>query len=226
LSLSKTADATPVQAGNQIGFTITVSNAAGAATATGVAINDVLPGGSGISWSESPDKTECTITGTPQTLACTGITLAAGGSFSVHVISSTSTLSCALYSNTASATATNANPPQDATASITVNGCTDGKIAPTATTCSDFTGGTAGDLNAIEANLQSNLINNVSPGVFFYFASVLLPSAGTYTVDVVQSNTESRANFGVQQGQANLFSSNCVSANGLAVVTLSTTIPR
>jgi hypothetical protein len=38
---------------------------------------------------------------------------------------------------------------------------------------------------------------------------------------VVQSNTESRANFGVQQGQANLFSSNCVSANGLTVVTLS-----
>jgi uncharacterized repeat protein (TIGR01451 family) len=221
LSLSKTADATPVQAGNQIGFTITVSNAAGAATATGVTINDVLPGGSGISWSESPDKTECTITGSPQTLACSGITLTAGSSFSVHVISSTSTLSCALYSNTASATATNANPPQDATASITVNGCTDGKIAPTATTCSNFTGGTAGDLNAIEANLQSNLINNVSPGVFFYYSSVLFPSAGTYTVDVVQSNTEGRANFAVQQGQANLFSSNCVSANGLAVVTLS-----
>jgi hypothetical protein len=61
----------------------------------------------------------------------------------------------------------------------------------------------------------------VSPGVFFYYSSVLFPSAGTYTVDVVQSNTEGRANFAVQQGQANLFSSNCVSANGLAVVTLS-----
>jgi uncharacterized repeat protein (TIGR01451 family) len=228
LSLTKVADASPVAAGNTIGFVVTLSNASGAATAINATISDVLPGGSGINWSitgtptGSPDA--CSISGdapATETLTCTKNSLAAGSSISVHLTSPTSTLSCAQYSNTATASATNADPPADATASITVNGCTDGKIAPTATTCSDFTGGTAGDLLTIEANLQGNAINNVSPGVFFYYSSVLFPSAGTYTVDVVESNTEGRPNFGVQQGQANLFSSNCTSANNLAVVTTS-----
>jgi uncharacterized repeat protein (TIGR01451 family) len=228
LSLTKVADASPVAAGNTIGFVVTLSNASGAATAINATISDVLPGGSGINWSiagtptGSPDA--CSISGdapATETLTCTKNSLAAGSSISVHLTTPTSTLSCAVYSNTATASATNADPPDDVTATITVNGCTEGRIAPTATTCSDFTGGTAGDLLTIEANLQGNLINNVSPGVFFYYSSVLFPSAGTYTVAVVESNTEGRPNFGVQQDQANLFSSNCTSANNLAVVTTS-----
>ena len=53
LSITKTADAVTVDAGNTIGFTITLSNssAAGTGTATGATINDPLPGGSGVSWS-------------------------------------------------------------------------------------------------------------------------------------------------------------------------------
>ncbi|HEY5250787.1 MAG TPA: Ig-like domain repeat protein, partial [Acidimicrobiales bacterium] len=47
LSITKTADATPVSTGTSIGFSVTISNATGpnVGTATGVAINDPLPAG-------------------------------------------------------------------------------------------------------------------------------------------------------------------------------------
>ena len=50
LSISKTADATPVSAGSNIGFTVVVSNssAAGTGTAMGVTLNDPLPAGTGV----------------------------------------------------------------------------------------------------------------------------------------------------------------------------------
>ena len=53
LHITKMADATTVNAGDAIGFTIGVSNS-GPGTATGVTLTDPLPGGSGVSWSISP----------------------------------------------------------------------------------------------------------------------------------------------------------------------------
>ncbi len=56
--LTKTADhLAPVNAGEQIGFMITLHND-GPGTATGAAINDPLPGGTSgtVTWSESPDS--------------------------------------------------------------------------------------------------------------------------------------------------------------------------
>jgi len=119
--ITKTADAASVNAGSNIGFTVTVTNG-GVADATGVMINDPLPTGSGISWAESPDKSECTVSNaSPQVLSCGPLTLAAGGgSFSVHVQSSTTGASCGTYNNTATFTSTNAGTGQ-ATASTTVN---------------------------------------------------------------------------------------------------------
>ena len=125
VSITKTADAASVNAGSSIGFTITVTNS-GVADATGVTISDSLPGGTGLSpvhWAESPDNSNCTITGGDgsQVLSCGPVTLAAsGGSLSVHVSASTTAANCGTYDNTATFTSTNAGSGS-ASASIAVN---------------------------------------------------------------------------------------------------------
>src|SRR5205085_4029916 len=109
--ITKTADAASVNAGSDIGFTITVTNS-GVADATGVSIADNLPGGTGASpvhWTES--NASCSIAGQDgsQILSCGPLTLTAGGgSFSVHVSASTIADNCGQYDNTANFTSTNA----------------------------------------------------------------------------------------------------------------------
>src|SRR6185503_17158891 len=49
IGITKTADAESVNAGEQIGFTVTISNS-GSNTALGVTLSDPLPGGAGIDW--------------------------------------------------------------------------------------------------------------------------------------------------------------------------------
>ena len=115
LKVLKSADATSVNAGAAIGFTITASNT-GAGAASGALIDDVLP--TGVTWSIDAAVTagplQCTIT--TGTLTCTG-TLAALASQVVHVTAPTSTANCATYDNTVTLTAT--NTPQSPTASAT-----------------------------------------------------------------------------------------------------------
>jgi uncharacterized repeat protein (TIGR01451 family) len=121
LSLTKTADAAAVDAGAQIGFTVTVSNG-GPGDATGVVLDDPLPAGTGVDWSIVSGPANCTIQGSPptQTLHCTAVTLASVQSESVHVVSATAFASCAAYDNTATATATNSPAPAPASASTVV----------------------------------------------------------------------------------------------------------
>ncbi len=111
LVLTKTADhESPVNAGDQIGFTVTLHNN-GPGTATGAAINDPLPKGTvgTVTWSESPDNPDCSISGAPgsQVLACGPKTLASGEEISVHVTATTSAANCGVYNNTATFTTTN-----------------------------------------------------------------------------------------------------------------------
>ncbi len=128
LSVTKTADATPVLAGTTIGFTVVVQNSstAGTGTATGVTLNDPLPAGTGINWSISPAYAgpgTCTISGSvpSQVLTCSFGDMAPGASASVHISSTTNALSGGTYVNTATATATNspAVPPASATIVVT-----------------------------------------------------------------------------------------------------------
>ncbi|MDT4925344.1 MAG: hypothetical protein QOG01_3057, partial [Pseudonocardiales bacterium] len=121
LTLTKTADAAAVDAGAQIGFTVTVSNG-GPGDATGVVLDDPLPAGNGVNWSIASGPVNCTIQGSPptETLHCTAVTLASGQSESVHVVSATAFASCAAYDNTATVTATNSPSPNPATATTTV----------------------------------------------------------------------------------------------------------
>jgi uncharacterized repeat protein (TIGR01451 family) len=136
LSLTKTADADPVTAGDSIGFTVTVSNDAQAlGTATGVVFSDPLPGGAGVSWTIDPAVQDCTIdtdaqTGA-QTLNCGPFDLGPDESFSVHVTSPTSGSSCQVYPNEVSLTGNNNHPALTADASTTVQ-CPDVTLLKTA----------------------------------------------------------------------------------------------
>ena len=117
LTITKTADATTVNAGSQIGFTITVTNS-GPGTASNVAVTDTLPTGGGISWSESPDNASCSITA--GVLNCSFASIAAnGGTASVHVVSPTTGASCGTYNNRAAFSS--ADGSGGAAASVTVN---------------------------------------------------------------------------------------------------------
>ncbi len=124
LNVLKSADAASVVAGSPIGFTITVTNA-GPGIAAGAALNDPLPSASGVSWAISPAYSgpgSCSISNgsSGPTLVCTFGDMAANASASVHVSSATTTASCTVFPNTATATATNQNPVQSsATTAVT-----------------------------------------------------------------------------------------------------------
>jgi uncharacterized repeat protein (TIGR01451 family) len=127
ISITKTADASPVNAGDQIGFTVEVKNT-GNGAATGVILNDPLPAGSGSGVTWAVDTT----TGTPaqfvlsgaaghQTLSLASSTLPAGADFTVHITAQTSATECSIYDNTATLTASNAAKPGPASAEEVCN---------------------------------------------------------------------------------------------------------
>jgi uncharacterized repeat protein (TIGR01451 family) len=140
LTITKTSDASSVDAGSPIGFTITLSNA-GPGASTGTSLTDPLPSGSGVSWSIASQSgpASCSITGVvgTQSLNCVGsesstFVLAAGASETVHVVSDTIAASCAAYDNTSSYSSGNSVPGSgSASASETVN-CPDLTITKTA----------------------------------------------------------------------------------------------
>ena len=110
LSVTKTADAATVDAGDPLGFMVTVANG-GPGTAKGVTLSDPLPAGTtAAGWSIASGPAGCSIAGAvgSQTLDCSAVDLASGGSYSVHVVAATSFADCTTYDNTATASAANA----------------------------------------------------------------------------------------------------------------------
>src|SRR5205823_7379579 len=93
LGIAKTADASPVDVSDPVGFKVTISNG-GPGAATDVTVDDPLPSGTGVDWSidTQPAQGSCTITGAAgnQTLTCSLGTLESGASVFVHVSSGTS----------------------------------------------------------------------------------------------------------------------------------------
>jgi uncharacterized repeat protein (TIGR01451 family) len=100
LAITKTADSTAVIAGQPIGFVVTIKNT-GTADATGVSLNDPLPGMRDLSWTiasqsdSSNSGNSVTITGAQgnQVLTLTNngnVTLHPGEVLTVHITSSTS----------------------------------------------------------------------------------------------------------------------------------------
>ena len=118
IDVDKTADDTTVSAGDQIGFTIVVSNG-GPGEAKGVTLTDNLP--AGVVWSESPDNPNCSIdtAPSPDVLSCNFGDLASGASRTVHIVGTTDAADCGTVSNTGTVDATN-DDPEISTATITV----------------------------------------------------------------------------------------------------------
>jgi uncharacterized repeat protein (TIGR01451 family) len=96
LTVTEAPLATPVVAGNPIGYTITVTNSAGGAV-TGATLTDVLPAGANVNWTISPafaGPGACAIAGAvgSQSLSCTFGTIAASQSFTIGLLSASSSI--------------------------------------------------------------------------------------------------------------------------------------
>ena len=87
------------------------------------------------------------------------------------------------------------------------------KITPTGTTCRDFSRGTAQTLSAIQYSVKNGLIQQVNPGVLFYWVKVTAP-AGINAFVVNQSITTGNFDtlFGLASGTA-VFDSDCNNVN-------------
>ena len=137
IQIVKTADAPQVNAGDPIGFTVTVFNT-GTGDAKGATLTDPLPQNSGLSWkidnTGSGWSNSCVINGT--TLSCGGVngvtvpanTMQVGSTFTVHISSTTTQATggvCpngnGVVTNTGTVNTTNAGS-QQSTASTCVAG--------------------------------------------------------------------------------------------------------
>jgi uncharacterized repeat protein (TIGR01451 family) len=116
LSVTKTADASPVDAGDPVGFSITVNNT-GTGTARSVTLEDQLP--ATLTWSETTNA-NCTINSS-QLLTCSLGDLVTGAFKTVHVTAKSSEKTCGDITNWAYAKASNNTKVKSNEAKITIN---------------------------------------------------------------------------------------------------------
>ena len=220
IQITKTADAPTVNAGDPIGFTVTVTNA-GTGLAHGVMVSDPLPAGSGsgVTWTIDTQSNAglCSTSGSKpsQQLTCGPTDLAAGASFSVHVTATTSAAECTVYDNTATASSTN-DGGGSSEAKIT---CIEivSQITPTQTTCSTFSNGTSSTLSQVQYSVKSGKISQVNPGVFFYWVKVQA-TAGSNTFTVNQAiSTGNFSTFFSSAAGSGVFTAGCTSVTGATV---------
>jgi uncharacterized repeat protein (TIGR01451 family) len=116
LTITKTADAASVNAGDSVGFTVEVKNT-GNSAAMNANLSDPLPAGSGSGVTWAVDNS----TGTPakfvlsgakgsQTLGLASSTIPAGADYTIHITATTSATECGTYDNTATLTSSDSNP--------------------------------------------------------------------------------------------------------------------
>jgi uncharacterized repeat protein (TIGR01451 family) len=122
LQITKQADNATVSAGDQIGYTVTVTNN-GAGNAYDVSLSDTLPTNAGLNWkvAGTTGGWSCSITTGVLTCGGQGFNLAPGASASVHITSPTTSATCGTVSNTASADASNQDQVSTGVVTITVN---------------------------------------------------------------------------------------------------------
>jgi hypothetical protein len=86
-----------------------------------------------------------------------------------------------------------------------------GRIVETGTVCEQYLDGTAIDLTEVIYNInkKDNVINNVAPGVFFYYSTFYAPSAD-FVVNVDQISDPRVPDFEVQnESNVRLFNGDC-----------------
>ena len=120
-----------------------------------------------------------------------------------------------------------------ATASVTAKNCDNTSLAPTQTTCEQFESGNFTPFSSMTYGLKAGKINNVSPGVFFFYAEYNISgSPASLVVDAHETyhggSPPTAASLGsdsndwvVQQGQSILYSfanGVCTKLNATAVI--------
>lgn len=108
-----------------------------------------------------------------------------------------------------------------------------GQLAPTQTTCQDYQAGSAANQTEALYGVKNGLINNVAPGVFFYYSRVTAPAA-SFTIQVQQTGNFTPL-FAVQNNnQVRLYNADCsvsaqlagyTAANGQAALNVSGAAP-
>ncbi len=97
-----------------------------------------------------------------------------------------------------------------------------GALLPTQTTCQEYAAGPSAwpaMYDAFLYQVKANKISSVSPGVIFYYNTIVAPSA-TFTLNVVETNSLNWKPMLIQDlGQAILFDANCSKASGVVVTT-------
>ena len=88
---------------------------------------------------------------------------------------------------TATGTSGGASVSNTATATVTAVNCGTGLLAPTQTTCEQFASGNSPDLEPLQAGIKNQKINNIAPGVFFFYASITPQSSGNLAIQVNQT---------------------------------------
>jgi uncharacterized repeat protein (TIGR01451 family)/fimbrial isopeptide formation D2 family protein len=162
IAITKVANpAGPVNAGDPIGFDITVTNT-GTGTALNVAVNDPLPAGVDWTLGTVTGGASCQITGAvgSEVLSCTKASLAAGASFSAHISGPTDPADCPSVTNADAHVTTSNDGDAHASASVTVN-CPDVTVAKTPDAGSVNAGGTA-TFTIVVTNLGPGLAKNVT----------------------------------------------------------------
>jgi uncharacterized repeat protein (TIGR01451 family) len=223
IGIIKTADAPTVSAGDQIGFTITVTNT-GAGTAKDVTMTDLLPANAGLSWTVQGTTGTWTCAIATGTLTCggTGFDLAPNGTASVHITSPTTSATCGTVDNTGNVSSSNDGSGQ-ASDSVTVNCPQVSQITPTATTCNQFRTGTAATLESLNYVVRNGNVSAVSPGVFFYWVKLDGVTAGSHTFTITQTITTGNfdSHFFNQASGSNVWTSTCVAVKPKPTITTS-----
>jgi hypothetical protein len=112
-----------------------------------------------------------------------------------------------------------------ASATVTARSCETSQLVPTQTTCATFVAGVASE-DTIFYGVKNGVINNVSPGVLFYYTSVTAPSTGSLTFTITQTNDQPGFPlFGIQS--VSVFNADCSSrtatvstVNGVTTITI------
>src|SRR5436189_107937 len=120
IDVAKSADQGTVDAGDPIGYVITVSNS-GAGTAKNVTVSDTVPTNAGLSWSIDAGGSDAGCSISAGTLTCAFGSLGSGASKHVHITSPTTAATCGTVDNTATVTTSNVGSDHVDHVKITVN---------------------------------------------------------------------------------------------------------
>jgi uncharacterized repeat protein (TIGR01451 family) len=159
LTVTKVADDATVNAGDPIGYTITVTNG-GAGTARNVQLSDTLPANGGLGWTidaidgQAPGAQPPCAIATGE-LSCSFGDMASKAQHTVHIASDTTPASCGVVANSASVTSSNDGNPTVGPVKITVQ-CPDVKVVKTAD---------QGTINAGETAAFTIVVSNHGDGL-------------------------------------------------------------